>query len=72
MNDEKNLENDEDFLNEIMCTCSGTTRGQIITLVVEGLDLDAISRRTGALSGCAGCEWDVGQLVKYLTEQDKT
>jgi len=72
MNDEKNLENDDDFLNEMMCTCSGTTRGQIITLVVEGLDLDAISRKTGALSGCAGCEWDVGQLVKHLTEQDKT
>lgn len=71
MSDEKNLENDDDFLNEIMCTCSGTTRGKIINLVVEGLDLDAISRRTGALSGCAGCEWDVEQLVKLLTEQEK-
>lgn len=71
MSDEKNLQDEEDFLNEIMCTCSGTTRGKIITLVVQGLDLDAISRRTGALSGCLGCEWDVEQLVKLLTEQDK-
>lgn len=52
--------------NEIMCSCSGTTRGQIIHLVLDGLDLDAISRRTGALSGCGGCDWDVGEFVKQL------
>jgi bacterioferritin-associated ferredoxin len=34
------------------------------------LDQDAISRRTGALSGCAGCEWDVAQLLKQLAEQN--
>jgi len=71
MIDDNTAENDDDFLNEIMCTCSGTTRGQIITLFVEGLDLDAISRKTGALSGCAGCEWDVSQFVKYLAVQEK-
>ena len=59
--------NDDD---EIMCFCSGTTRGEIERLFKEGLDQDAISRRTGALSGCAGCEWDVAQLLKQLAEQN--
>ena len=34
----------------------------------EGLDLDAISRRSGALSGCGGCEWDIGEFVKTLAQ----
>jgi bacterioferritin-associated ferredoxin len=55
--------------DEILCPCTGTTRGQIEKLFNEGLDLDAISRRTGALSGCAGCEWDVAQFLKVLAEQ---
>ncbi|MEI2635545.1 MAG: (2Fe-2S)-binding protein [Methylotenera sp.] len=54
--------------DEIMCSCSGTTRGEIQTLFKEGLDIDAISRRTGALSGCAGCEWDVAQFLKALAD----
>ncbi len=28
--------------------------------------MNAISRRTGALSGCAGCEWDIAQFLKSL------
>lgn len=59
----------EPIENEIMCTCSGTTRGQIINLILDGLDLDAISRRTGALSGCGGCEWDIGEFAKTVTAQ---
>ena len=55
--------------DEILCSCTGTTRGQIEKLFNEGLDLDAISRRTGALSGCAGCEWDVAEFVRKLAEQ---
>jgi bacterioferritin-associated ferredoxin len=69
---QKTTQENDAFLNEIMCSCSGTTRGEIIHLFIEGLDMDAISRRTGALSGCAGCEWDVGQLLKYLAEQENT
>jgi bacterioferritin-associated ferredoxin len=59
--------NDDD---EVMCFCSGTTRGDIERLFREGLSQDAISRRTGALSGCAGCEWDVAELLKQLAEQN--
>jgi bacterioferritin-associated ferredoxin len=52
--------------DEILCTCSGTTRGEIEKLYHEGLDLDGISRRTGALSGCSGCEWEVSEFLKEL------
>lgn len=55
--------------DEVMCSCSGTTRGEIQSLFKEGLDIDAISRRTGALSGCAGCEWDVAQFLKELADE---
>lgn len=52
--------------NEVMCSCSGTTRGQIYDMVMLGKDLDAISRYSGALSGCGGCEWDIGEFVRAL------
>lgn len=55
--------------DEVMCHCSGTTRGNVQRLFEQGLNMDAISRRTGALSGCGGCEWDIAQLLSDLTEQ---
>ena len=62
-----NVENDP-LTDEIMCLCSGITRGDIVRMFEAGLDIDAISRKTGALSGCAGCEWDVGEFLRELTE----
>jgi bacterioferritin-associated ferredoxin len=55
-------------LSETLCTCSGTTRGQIQKLFSEGLDIEAISRWTGALTGCGGCEWDIQQFLKELKQ----
>ena len=52
--------------DEIICHCSGTTRGNIQCLFKQGLDMDAISRWTGAISGCGGCEWDIAQLLNDL------
>lgn len=60
------LENDP---REVLCSCSGTTRGLIIELVRQGKDLDGISRYSGALSGCAGCEWEITELVASLQSQ---
>lgn len=57
---------EDDLSDEIMCPCSGTTRGSIQKLFEDGLDIDAISRRTGAISGCAGCEWDIALFLKEL------
>lgn len=58
-----------DSPDEIMCVCSGTTRGELEAMFNQGLSLDDISRKTGALSGCSGCEWEVAQFLKALAEQ---
>jgi bacterioferritin-associated ferredoxin len=55
--------------DEIMCLCSGTTCAEIQCLFLQGLDEEAISRKTGALSGCAGCEWEIKEFLKGLAEQ---
>jgi NAD(P)H-nitrite reductase large subunit len=55
--------------NEVLCPCSGTTRRHIQKLFEQGLDMDGISRMTGALTGCGGCEWDIAELLKGLAEQ---
>jgi bacterioferritin-associated ferredoxin len=57
------------LVDEVMCSCSGTTRGQIYDLFMQGKDLDAISRWTGAKTGCGGCEWDIEVFVKALAEE---
>ncbi len=62
----------DDLTNEVMCTCSGTTRGMIYDLVMQGKDLEAISRYSGALSGCGGCEWEIGEFVRALSEHITT
>lgn len=55
--------------DEVMCHCSGTRRDYIQRLFEQGKDMQAISRWTGALSGCGGCEWDIAQFLKELAEQ---
>jgi bacterioferritin-associated ferredoxin len=58
---DKSLEIDD----EIICDCSGTTRKKIESLIAQGIDtLDGISRKTGAVSGCGACDWDVSALLK--------
>ncbi|AEF98954.1 (2Fe-2S)-binding protein [Methylomonas methanica] len=53
--------NDE---TEVLCYCSGTTTEQIRKLLDDGIsDPERISRITGALSGCGGCEFDLLALV---------
>ncbi|BBE49671.1 hypothetical protein OYT1_ch0095 [Ferriphaselus amnicola] len=49
-----------------MCHCSGTRRSYIQSLFEQGKDIAAISRWTGALSGCGGCEWDIADFLKEL------
>ena len=64
------MANDNDVSDEIMCSCSGTTRGRIYDLYMQGLDIDSISQRTGIKTGCGGCEWDIEEFVKALKEID--
>lgn len=63
---------DEENPKEVLCSCSGTTRGLIIELVKQGKDLEGISRYSGALSGCGGCEWEISELVNKLQAEDST
>lgn len=57
-------ENSETNLDEVICDCSGTTRGKIQSLIEQGIvDSYTISRKTGALSGCGSCEWDIESIL---------
>jgi bacterioferritin-associated ferredoxin len=55
----------------IVCSCSGTTRSNIERLYNQGMDMDAISRWTGAISGCGGCEWEIEGLLIDLVKQQR-
>ena len=68
-NSEKDNSTIDNPVDEIMCTCSGTTRGKIYDLVMQGKDIEAISQWTGVNTGCSGCEWDISEFVKALMEQ---
>ena len=62
-------EEKDSLADEIMCACSGTTRGKIFDLVQQGMGIDAISQWTGIKTGCGGCDWDIEVFVKALAEQ---
>ena len=63
------MDNDE-IIDEVMCSCSGTSRGKIYDYVMLGLTVDEISQRTGIKTGCGGCEWDIEAFVKALSESN--
>ncbi|HCC82412.1 MULTISPECIES: (2Fe-2S)-binding protein [unclassified Methylophaga] len=62
-----NNNNAPDRADEVICDCSGTTRGKIISLFEQGIvDTDTISRKTGAISGCGSCDYDIENLLDEL------
>ena len=63
--------NHQQNLDEIICPCSGTTKAKIKNLVKAGFDLEAISRKTGVLTGCSGCEWEIAEFIKELTSTNQ-
>ncbi|MFI3216614.1 MAG: (2Fe-2S)-binding protein [Methylococcales bacterium] len=49
---------------DVICYCSGTTKEQINALIVQGIiELDLISRQTGACSGCGACDVVIMELL---------
>ena len=62
-------EEKDNLIDEIMCACSGTTRGKIYDLVLAGKDFEAISQWTGVNTGCSGCEWDIQAFVNARIAQ---
>ena len=55
--------------DEVMCPCSGTKRSTIQRMFEQGLSVEEISQRSGALSGCGGCEWDIAEFVESLSKK---
>ena len=55
--------------DEVMCQCSGTTRGEIKKYFERGMNMEEISQWTGALSGCGGCDWDIADFLAHLVDQ---
>lgn len=48
----------------VICHCSGTTKETIKMLIDNNVnDLDGISRKTGACSGCGACEMSILDLI---------
>lgn len=64
-------DNDDDT-DELMCDCTGTTRSLIERLYFDGYDMDRISSKTGIMTGCGSCEWDIEAYLAALAEADKT
>lgn len=57
-------ESETEKKRDVICTCSGTTREQIIELIENGADnLDRLSRITGACSGCGACDTDILEIL---------
>ncbi len=52
--------------NEVICPCSGTRRRRVRELYLQGVDMQGIAARTGALTGCGGCEWDIEEFLKEI------
>lgn len=67
MSDTQMDSNHKNDLDDVICDCSGTTRGKIISLVEQGIvDSDTISRKTGAISGCGSCDHEIELLLDEL------
>ncbi len=53
-----------DQTENVICYCSGTTEEKIKALIDNNVaDLDAISSKTGACSGCGACETLILKLI---------
>lgn len=61
---------EQDIEDDIICDCSGTTIAKVISLIHDGHDLDTISRKTGAFSGCGGCEYDLQVLYEQHNKDE--
>jgi bacterioferritin-associated ferredoxin len=48
----------------LVCRCRAVGEDEIEGLIRAGADLDEIVRRTGATTGCSGCEGTILSMLK--------
>jgi len=49
---------------QIICSCTGTTKAKIKQLIEKGIDdLDKISSATGATTGCGSCDVTIQEIL---------
>jgi NAD(P)H-nitrite reductase large subunit len=55
---------------DVICFCTGTTKQKVIQLIANGAtDIAKISSATGAVTGCAGCDISIMELLdEYKTQ----
>jgi len=56
-------EKEQDDLKQVICDCTGTTKGKVLSLIKQKADLDKISSATGAATGCGSCDVDIINLI---------
>ena len=57
--------NTPDKEEDILCTCTGTTKEKVQQLIANGADtLDKISSATGANTGCGSCDVLILELLE--------
>jgi len=54
---------EQDDLKQVICDCTGTTKGKVLSLIKQKADLDKISSATGAATGCGSCDVDIINLI---------
>ena len=58
-------DNNPNEQENIICTCTGTTKEKIEQLIDKGADdLDKISSATGASTGCGSCDVLILELLE--------
>ena len=57
-------------LDKIVCECFGVTNGQVQDAVKEGAStLEEVAEKTGAGTGCGGCNDDLQRLVDFFVAE---
>lgn len=55
---------DKEEKKDVICFCTGTTKQKVLQLIADGAtDIAKISSATGAVSGCAGCDVSIMELI---------
>jgi NAD(P)H-nitrite reductase large subunit len=63
------MNNNSSNKQNLICSCSGTTKAQIEVLIESGMDsITQIAEQTGASTGCGACDY---LILEILAEKAK-